>query len=93
MSQKGAKQSRKTQELEVLLRQSEERCAALEKENQELRQKMDRLTEQFLNAQRARFGQSSEKSVYVMEGGEQPLTLLVGMQTSTATIENSVEIP
>ena len=71
MSQKGAKQSRKTQELEVLLRQSEERCAALEKENQELRQKMDRLTEQFLNAQRARFGQSSEKSVYVMEGGEQ----------------------
>ena len=53
------------------MRQSEERCAALEKENKELRQKMDRLTEQFLNAQRARFGQSSEKSVYVMEGGEQ----------------------
>ena len=27
---------------------------------------MDRLTEQFLNAQRAQFGQSSEKAEYVM---------------------------
>ena len=26
-------------------------------------------------------------------GKENPLTLLVGMQTSTATMENSVEIP
>ena len=38
----------------------------LESENKELRQKMDRLTEQFLNAQRAKFGQSSEKTEYVM---------------------------
>ena len=65
MSQKSAKQNRKWEELMALLRQSEERCAALEKENRELRQKMDRLTEQFLNAQRAQYGQSSEKKVYV----------------------------
>ena len=50
MSQKSAKQNRKAQELEALLKQSEERCAMLENENKELWQKMDRLTEQFLNA-------------------------------------------
>ena len=66
MSQKSAKQNRKAQELEALLKQSEERCAMLESENKALRQKMDRLTEQFLNAQRAQFGQSSEKAEYVM---------------------------
>ena len=66
MSQKSAKQNRKVQELETLLKQSEERCTKLEAENKELRQKMDRLTEQFLNAQRAQFGQSSEKTEYVM---------------------------
>ena len=66
MSQKSAKQNRKAQELEALLKQSEERCAMLESENKELRQKIDRLTEQFLNAQRAQFGQSSEKAEYVM---------------------------
>ena len=66
MSQKSAKQNRKAQELEALLNQSEERCAILESENKELRQKMDRLTEQFLNAQRAQFSQSSEKAEYVM---------------------------
>ena len=66
MSQKSAKQNRKVQDLEALLKQSEERCTKLEKENKELRQKMDRLTEQFLNAQRAQFGQSSEKTEYVM---------------------------
>jgi hypothetical protein len=66
LSQKSAKQNRKAQEREALLKQSEERCAMLENENKELRQKMDRLTEQFLNAQRAKFGRSSEKTEYVM---------------------------
>ena len=38
------------------------------------------------------------KSLQVINAGEgvekrDPLTLLVGMQTSTATMENSVEIP
>jgi hypothetical protein len=59
------------QELEALLQQSEQEKAALQEEVKHLQQKMDRLTEQFLNAQRARFGQSSEKKKYVMDGAEQ----------------------
>jgi len=66
LSQKSAKQNRKVQELEALLKQSEQENAELREEVKQLRQKMDRLTEQFLNAQRAQFGQSSEKTEYVM---------------------------
>lgn len=69
MSQKSAKQNRKVQELEALLKQSEQENAELREEVKRLHQKMDRLTEQFLNAQRARFGQSSEKKAYVMGDG------------------------
>ena len=36
-----------------------------------LQQKLERMNELFLNAQRARFGQSSEKQEYVMRGGQQ----------------------
>ena len=36
-----------------------------------LRQKLERMNELLLNAQRARFGQSSEKRAYVMADGEQ----------------------
>ena len=61
MPQKSAKQNRRVQELEALLQQSEQEKAELQEEVKRLQQKMDRLTEQFLNAQRARFGQSSEK--------------------------------
>ena len=71
MSQKSAKQNRKVQELEALLKQSEQENAELREEVKQLHQKMDRLTEQFLNAQRARFGQSSEKKAYVMGDGKQ----------------------
>ncbi len=71
MSQKSAKQNRRVQELEALLQQSEQEKAELQEEVKRLHQKMDRLTEQFLNAQRARFGQSSEKKKYVMDGAEQ----------------------
>ena len=49
--------------------------ANLEKENAELRRKLERMNELLLNAQRARFGQSSEKSVYVMEDGAEQLQL------------------
>ncbi len=48
-----------------------ETVAALEKEVAELRRKLERMNELLLNAQRARFGRSSEKTAYVMEGGEQ----------------------
>ena len=43
----------------------------LAEENAQLRQKLDRMNELLLNAQRARFGQSSERTKYVMQGGTQ----------------------
>ena len=42
-------------------------------ENKRLRQKLERMNELLLNAQRARFGQSSEKRKYVLGDGEQLL--------------------
>ena len=39
---------------------------SLQEENAELRRKLEHMNEVFLNAQRARFGQSSEKSSYVL---------------------------
>ena len=48
---------------------------SLEKENAELRRKLERMNELLLNAQRARFGQSSEKRVYVMEDGVEQLNI------------------
>ena len=44
----------------------QEENAALKQENEELRRKLERMNELLLNAQRARFGQSSEKREYVM---------------------------
>lgn len=56
----------------------ENKCGALEKENVELKQEVDalknklsRLYEIIANQQRARFGQSSEKSTYVLPDCEQ----------------------
>ena len=43
----------------------------LRDENDRLRQKLERMNELLLNAQRARFGQSSEKKTYVMADAEQ----------------------
>lgn len=40
----------------------------LKKENEELRRKLERMNELLLNAQRARFGQSSERRSYVIPG-------------------------
>lgn len=39
---------------------------SLQEENAELRRKLEHMNEVFLNAQCARFGQSSEKSKYVL---------------------------
>ena len=44
---------------------------ALKKEVAELHRKLERMSELLLNAQRTRFGQSSEKRSYVMQGGQQ----------------------
>lgn len=46
--------------------QLREENAALKQEVEELRRKLERMNELLLNAQRARFGQSSEKREYVM---------------------------
>lgn len=40
----------------------------LAEENAQLRQKLERMNELLLNAQRARFGQSSERTKYVHAG-------------------------
>lgn len=45
--------------------------AQLTAENAELKRKLERMNELLLLAQRARFGQSSEKREYVMQGGDQ----------------------
>ena len=45
--------------------------AQLTAENAELRRKLERMNELLLLAQRTRFGQSSEKREYVMQGGNQ----------------------
>ena len=44
----------------------QEENAALKQKNEELRRKLERMNELLLNAQRARFGQSSEKREYVI---------------------------
>ena len=49
--------------------------ASLQKENADLRRKLERMNELLLDAQRARFGQSSEKRAYVMEDGSEQLQL------------------
>ena len=52
------------QALENALKQKDAKIAELE-------QRLDRLTELLVNAQRARFGQSSEKQKYVMKNAKQ----------------------
>lgn len=59
-----AKKDREIAELKDTVR-------SLTDEVEALQQKLERMNELLLNAQRARFGQSSEKKVYVMEDGEQ----------------------
>ena len=48
----------------------EETILKQKNEIEELKRKLDHMTEIFANAQRARFGQSSEKSTYVMNGDQ-----------------------
>jgi transposase len=54
---------------------AQEEIEALRKENEELRRKMDRLCELLLNAQRGRFGQSSEKIKYVLKDGPEQCSI------------------
>ena len=65
------KQVLKTKYDVVYVRTLEASVQELRDENERLRQKLERMNELLLNAQRARFGQSSEKKAYVMADGEQ----------------------
>lgn len=53
-------------EVAELIRPLSQSIELLQKENAELKRKLEHMNEVFANAQRARFGQSSEKASYVM---------------------------
>ena len=53
-------------EVAELIRPLADSIALLQKENAELKRKLEHMNEVFANAQRARFGQSSEKNSYVL---------------------------
>ena len=53
-------------EVAELIRPLTQSVEALQKENAELKRKLEHMNEILVNAQRARFGQSSEKKTYVL---------------------------
>lgn len=53
-------------EVAELIRPLADSIALLQKENAELKRKLEHMNDVFANAQRARFGQSSEKNSYVL---------------------------
>lgn len=66
----------KTQaETAAKIRQLEAALDLLTRENADLKRKLDHMNELLLNAQRARFGQSSEKRTYVMGDGAKQLSI------------------
>mgnify|MGYP002622245523 CR=1 FL=1 len=60
-------------------------------ENKRLRQKLERMNELLLNAQRDRFGQSSEKRKYVLGDGEQLRLFNEAEQAQDAKAEEPTE--
>ena len=70
------------------IRELEEKLAAKEAEVIRLQQKLERMNEILLNADRARFGQSSEKKVYVMNEGSVQLSLF-----NEAEMEQNIKAP
>lgn len=57
-------------EVANLIRPLSQSVEALQKENTELKRKLEHMNEVFANAQRAQYGQSSEKKTYVLEEGQ-----------------------
>lgn len=53
-------------EVAELIRPLIQSVEALQKENAELKRKLEHMNEVFANAQRAQYGQSSEKKTYVL---------------------------
>ena len=60
-------------EVAELIRPLTQSVEALQKENAELKQKLEHMNEILANAQRARFGQSSEKRSYVLSEDQMSL--------------------
>ena len=60
-------------EVAELIRPLTQSVEALQKENAELKQKLEHMNEILANAQRARFGQSSEKKIYVLSEDQMSL--------------------
>ena len=60
-------------EVAELIRPLTQSVEALQKENAELKQKLEHMNEILANAQRARFGQSSEKKTYVLSEDQMSL--------------------
>ena len=60
-------------EVAELIRPLTQSVEALQKENAELKQKLEHMNEILANAQRARFGQSSEKKRYVLSEDQMSL--------------------
>ena len=53
-------------EVAELIRPLAQSVELLQKENEELKRKLEHMNEVFANAQRAQYGQSSEKKTYVL---------------------------
>ena len=60
-------------EVAELIRPLTQSVEALQKENAELKRKLEHMNEILVNAQRARFGQSSEKRSYVLSEDQMSL--------------------
>ena len=60
-------------EVAELIRPLTQSVEALQKENAELKRKLEHMNEILANAQRARFGQSSEKKTYVLSEDQMSL--------------------
>ncbi len=83
----GAERNELLETIKNLTVQLEKTVAQLEKvtaENAALRRKLERMNELLLNAQQARFGQSSEKKKYVLPNSEQ--LILIPSQNKTISI-------
>jgi len=66
--------------LERLTKQNQE----MAKQNQQKDERIEELTQMLLNMQRARFGQRSEKSVYVLDDGTRQLSIFDPPQGESA---------
>lgn len=80
-------------EMAALLQQMQSDIDALKKQLKARDAEIERLTQMLLNAQRARFGQSSEKRSYVMDDGTKQLSLFneAEQETEEAAPEPEIE--